>query len=258
VYNAPQHDTESKTFSFPIYPDGGKTIPARAASQGEQDGVDFITALAGSTDTARYLATKLYRFFVSESGPVNEAFVDRTANVYLQNKFEMKPVLRSILLSPEFWDPSAVFARYAWPVEFVARALKDIGWNGFSVNDALPALANMGQNLYDPPDVNGWELGRSWFSTGAMLARMNFAAILAANQQFKLADAAQPYAATPEALVSYVLDSLATLPLEAPIRGELLNYVQATGPWTGSRAQLQAKVAGLMHLVAATPEYQFI
>jgi uncharacterized protein (DUF1800 family) len=258
VYNAALHDTEAKSFTFPIYRDGGKTIPARSQADGMQDGIDFINALAGSTDTARYLATKLYRFFVSESASVDEAFVNRLAGVYLRSGYEMKPVLRFLLMSPEFWDTRAVFARYAWPAEFVARALKDIGWNGFSVADALPALANMGQVLFDPPDVNGWEPGPSWFSTGAMLARMNFAALLAANQQFKLADAARPHAQTPEALLSYVLDSLATLPLQDAARAELLEYLRATGPWTGGTAQLQAKVAGLVHLVAATAEYQFV
>ena len=48
----------------------------------------------------------------------------------------------------------------------------------------------MGQQLFEPPDVAGWALGQSWFSTGAMLARMNFASTLAANQKFKLATAA--------------------------------------------------------------------
>ena len=41
-----------------------------------QDGLDFIDALAASPDTARYLATKLYRFFVSEFGDVSESFVE--------------------------------------------------------------------------------------------------------------------------------------------------------------------------------------
>ena len=91
--------------------------------------------------------------------------------------------MREVLLSPEFWDQSAYFARYSWPVEFVVRALKDIGWVGFSVNDALAPLSNMGQILYEPPDVAGWDAGQAWFSTGAMLARMNFAATLAANQR---------------------------------------------------------------------------
>ena len=46
-------------------------------------------------------------------------------------------------------------------------------------NDALTPLVNMGQQLFEPPDVNGWDLGPGWFSSGAMLARMNFAAQLA-------------------------------------------------------------------------------
>ena len=41
-----QHDTAAKTFTFPIYGDGDRTIPARAAADGMQDGIDFITALA--------------------------------------------------------------------------------------------------------------------------------------------------------------------------------------------------------------------
>jgi uncharacterized protein (DUF1800 family) len=258
AYNAGQHDTNAKTFSFPLYPDGGRTIPARPGADGIQDGIDLIAALAGSPDTARYLAAKLYRFFVSEFGGVSGSFVDRIANVYLQNRFEMRPVLRAVLMSAEFWDSGSYFSRYAWPVEFVVRAIKEIGWRGFSVNDALPALTNMGQTLYDPPDVAGWDPGKPWFSTGAMLARMNFAATLTSNQKFNLAAAAAPYATTPDALLSYVLDSLATAPLDSSVRSELANYLQATGPWTASTAQLQAKVPGLVHLVAATAEYQFV
>ncbi len=67
AYNANQHDTGEKTFSFPIYGDGSKTIRARAAAEGMQDGLDFIDALAANPETPRYLGRKLYRFFVSES-----------------------------------------------------------------------------------------------------------------------------------------------------------------------------------------------
>src|SRR5437773_3498156 len=169
IYNAGQHETTAKTFSFAIYPDGGKTIPARAASAGMQDGIDFINGLAAHPNTARYLATKLYRYFVTEFGAVNVTFVNRVANVYLQSGYDMRAVMREVLLSPEFWDQSAYFARYAWPVEFVVRAFKDVGWTGYSVNDALNPLANMGMILYEPPDVAGWRAGEEWFSTSAML-----------------------------------------------------------------------------------------
>jgi uncharacterized protein (DUF1800 family) len=260
VYNASQHETTAKTFSFPIGSSGSRTIAARTASDGMQDGLDLIDALAANPNTARYLATKLYRFFVSEIGAVNSTFVDRIANVYLQSRYDMRAVLREVLLSPEFWDPGAYFGRYSWPVEYVVRSLKDIGWKGFSVNDALTPLSNMGQILYEPPDVSGWDLGQTWFSTSAMLARLNFAASLAANQKFNLTTAVKAANAhrSADALLAFISDALVTAPADASVTTELSTYLRATGAWSGSDAQIQAKAAGLVHLVAGSPEYQLI
>jgi len=258
VYNANQHETTAKTFSFPIYSDGSKTIPARSAAGGMQDGIDLINALAGNPNTGRYLAGKLWRFFVSEFADPDPGWVDRIASVYFSTSYDMKAVMREVLLSPQFWDHASTFARYSWPAEFVVRALKDIGWRGFSVNDALTPMSNMGMVLYEPPDVSGWDAGRTWFSTGAMLSRMNFAAQLTNNQKVNLLSAARPSGKTPDALLAYVLDELATAPLDASVTTELNNYLRATGAWTGTDAQIQAKTAGLMHLVAGSPEYQLV
>jgi uncharacterized protein (DUF1800 family) len=258
VYNANQHETTPKTFSFPIYKDGSNTIPARSAAEGMQDGIDFIEALAANPNTGRYLATKLYRFFISETGDVNQDWVDQVAGVYQSSGYDMKAVMREVLMSNQFWDSNTFFARYAWPVEFVVRAIKDIGWTGYSVSDAVTPLTNMGQNLYDPPDVSGWDLGQSWFSTGSMLARMNFASQLAGNQKFNLATAARTHSNSPDALLAFVLDSLKTRSLDATVTSELSNYLRATGAWTASTVQIQNKVAGLVHLVAGLPEYQFV
>jgi uncharacterized protein (DUF1800 family) len=259
-YFANQHDTAAKTFSFAIYPDGGKTIPARAASDGMQDGVDFINGLAAHPNTARYIATKLYRFFVTDFGAVNVTFVNRVAAVFLQSRGDMRAVMREVLLSPELWDESAYFARYSWPLEFVVRAIKDVGWPGFSVSDTLTPLSNMGQILFEPPDVSGWDAGQTWFSTSAMLARMNFASTLAANQKFNLATAVKSAGAskTPEALLSYFVEALPTAPLDASVTAELSNYLRATGGWSGADAQLQAKAPGVVHLIAGSPEYQLV
>jgi uncharacterized protein (DUF1800 family) len=257
-YNAAQHDTNPKTFTFAIYPDGSKTIPARSASDGMQDGLDFMAALARSPHTAAYLARKLYRFFVSEFGDVDEAFVSQIAGAYLRSGGNMRAVMREVLWSQQFWDERHRYARYSWPVEYAVRAVKDIGWVGFSVDDARAALGNMGQILFDPPDVAGWETGRSWYSTGAMLARMNFASSLTFNQKFNLALKARPHAATPQSLLAWVLDSVRTAPLADGVTTDLLDYLRANGQWTGGTQQLQAKVAGVMHLLAGTAEYQFV
>jgi uncharacterized protein (DUF1800 family) len=256
AYNAGQHDAAAKTFSFPIYASGSATIPARAASAGMQDGLDFLDALAGNRNTARHLAAKLYRFFISDFGDPDPAFVSTIGASYLENRYDMKQVLRDVLLSPQFL--TSTFRRHSWPVEFIVRALKDVGWTGFSVNDALTPLANMGQALFDPPDVSGWETGPSWFSTGAMLARMNFGATLAGNQKFNLAKTAKGSASTPEALLAFFENELSTPAIDSTVRGELVSYLRGTGAWAGSDAQLLTKAPGLVHLIAGSAEYQFV
>ena len=257
-FNPSQHETSAKEFSFPIGTDGSRRIPARGASDGMQDGIDLINAVARHPETGRRLARKLYAFFVSEVEPPDESLVETLAAEYFASGFEIKPVLRRLLGSSQFRDPRHYYARYSWPVEFVVRSIKEIGWVGFSVNDALTPLTNMGQQLFEPPDVAGWDLGRGWFSTGAMLARMNFAAQLATNQKFNLRDASRRDGRTPEALLSFFLDRLTPAPLDRDVTGSLLEYLRSGGAWSGSDAQLLQKAAGLAHLLVGSGEYQLV
>ena len=260
-YNAAQHETSAKDFSFPIYPRGASRanrIPARSAADGLQDGLDLIHALAFHPETARRMARRLWIWFVSETEAPDESFVRSIAQVYLNNGTNMRAVMRAVLMSPQFQDARSHYRRYAWPAEFVARALKEVGYLGFSVSDALTPMLSMGQQLFEPPDVSGWDVGPLWFSTGAMLARMNFASQLATNQKVALREAARPFKATPDSLVGFATDTL-TVPALAPAEtSALTDYVRAGGAWTGSDAQLLAKTAGVFHLLAGTGEYQFV
>ena len=255
-FNAGQHDLTAKEFSFPIYPDGGRIIPARSSANGMQDGIDLINALAIHPETARRLARKLWVWFVDETAVPDDNFVASIANTYLQSGTNMNAVVRAVLTSDQF--RSSAFKRYSWPAEFVARSLKEVGFLGFSVNDALTPMVNMGQQLFEPPDVNGWELGPGWFSTARTLARMNFAAQLATNQKFGLRDLARPYNQTPDTLVNFVVDALNVPAPPADVYAALTDYVRAGGTWTGSDAQLLAKAGGLFHLVTGSGQYQFV
>ncbi|MEO8484545.1 MAG: DUF1800 family protein, partial [Acidobacteriota bacterium] len=257
-YVANQHDTNAKDFSFPIYANGSTRIETRAAASGMQDGLDLIAALAIHPETAKRMARRLWAWFVSETAAAPDDFVNTISSVYLQNNTEMKPVIRAVLLSRQFLDAASRYQRYAWPVEFVVRSLKETGYLGFSVNDALTPLVNMGQQLYEPPDVNGWELGTGWFSTGGMLARMNFAAQLATNQRFTLREAARPSRSSPDAMVDFAIGALSLQPLDPEVREALLTYVNLGGAWTGSDAQLLNKSGGLFHLLMGAGEYQFV
>jgi uncharacterized protein (DUF1800 family) len=256
IYNESAHETAAKTFSFPIYSDGSTTIPSRAASAGMQDGLDLIAALAMHPETARRLATRLYEFFVSESIPAPAAFINQLASTYLQNGSNIKPVLQSLFQSSQFTDPASYFTRYAWPVEFVVRAIKETGWTGFSLGTALTPLVNMGQQLFEPPDVAGWDLGQLWFSTGKMLARMNFSSTLSSNQKFRLATAAAGSKESPQALVNFMLSRFT--PADVSVMSPDLQVYAASANWTGSDAQMQTKSSGLAHLILGSAEYQFL
>ena len=257
-YNPAQHETTAKAFTFAIN-GSSSTIPARAAASGMQDGIDFLTSLANHPETARRLAQKLWNFFVSDLDAPDRAFVDAVADVYLRSDTEMRPVLRFVLNSRWFTSAGNFNARYSWPAEFVVRSIKEMGWAGFSVDSARVPLTNMGQTLFEPPNVAGWQLGRAWFGTGQMLARMNFAATLAANQKFNLA---RSFSTTERAQAQRVLNAmlqrLTAAPYQSPEMNELLGYLTAGEPWTGSDAQMNAKAPGLARLIAGSGEYQFV
>ena len=256
LYRPNDHDVNAKTFTFPIYPDGGRTIPARAAASGEQDAVDLVNALARHPATATRLATRLYQFFINETSQPDAALVSAMAQTYLANNFSIKSMLRTLTQSPQFRAPSNFFQRYSWPIEFVARSIKEVGWSGFTVNSAITPLSNMGQHLYEPPDVNGWALGPEWISTSSMLTRMNFASTLASNQRFNLARDLQPFRATPERVLEYMLARFPSMGYTSTATGAMTDYLRSTA-WTGADAQLQTRVPGLTRLIVGSGEYQF-
>ncbi len=257
AYNPDEHDTGAKTFSFAVNA-GGRTIPERGASAGLQDGVDLITALATHPETARRLARKFWHFFISEAHAPDPQFIDSAAAVYLQNGTEIRPVVRYVLGSPWFRDPSVQFARYSWPAEFVVRAIKEVGWQGYSLDQAKTPLANMGLLLFEPPNVGGWPQGGAWFSTGTMLARSNFASSLVAGQKAPLASSLSADGQTASGLLAAMLERISPAPFDAAPRQVLASYLLAGGAWSGNPDQLETRAAGLARLLVGSAEYQLV
>ncbi len=257
VYTAAQHDPAAKTFTFPVMPDGSRTIPARAATDGEQDGVDLIRALARRPETVDRLARRFFAFFVSEFTAPSDGLVSSMREAYLNGDTSIKAMLVRLFTSTEFLEDTSEYARYSWPAEFVVRAVKETGWAGLSVDAAMTPLANMGLQLYEPPDVNGWALGPEWFSTASMLSRMNFAAALMANQRFNLQRASEPARTAPEALLDFQLKRFTPAPLPDTTRAALLDYLRQGVTWPLSDAQLASKASGLARLIVGASEYQF-
>jgi hypothetical protein len=166
--------------------------------------------------------------------------------------------VRHILSSQWFNNQSMRYARYAWPAEFVARAIKEVGWQGFSLDKARAPLANMGMLLFEPPNVGGWPLGAGWFSTGTMLARTNFAATLAASQKEHLAVALESDGGTPQGLLAAMLERVTPAAFDSAPQQALMSYLLAEGSWSGNASQLNTRAAGLARLLVGCSEYQFV
>jgi uncharacterized protein (DUF1800 family) len=262
-YDARQHDTDAKSFTFPIY-DGGanpNVIPARAATAGLQDGLDFLAALIRHPSTANRLATKLYRFFVNDVVDPPGGVIATIAGWLRSTNFNMRQVMSQLLTSDFFLAEESFSARYRWPVEHVVGLMKAIGPGTTPLNRWVPTLSQMNEDLLDPPSVEGYKGGTTWINSGTMLTRSNFGGALATAQRDALTDSlASSPISSPEALVDLFLVRLGHVPVDSDVRAQLVEYVKsgAGTPWTGAREQLRAKIPGLLHLIAGTGHYAFV
>ena len=145
TYNAGQHDTDAKEFSFPIYPNGSRTIPARAAAQGMQDGIDLIDAVARHPATGPRLARKLYDFFINETDAPDAALIAGHVADLLRQRLRDQADGLPAADRPRSSTTSAIATSATrGRSSSSSRSLKEVGWNGFSLANALTPLAQHG------------------------------------------------------------------------------------------------------------------
>ena len=145
----------------------GHTIKAGG---GESDGEQVLDILAAHPSTARFIATKLARRFVSDTPP--PALVDRAAARFRATDGDLREVTRTILTSPEFLAPDAYDAKVKTPFEFVVSALRA---TATEVGDARPLvreLQQLGMPLYMCQPPTGYkDTADAWVNTGALVSR---------------------------------------------------------------------------------------
>jgi uncharacterized protein (DUF1800 family) len=152
------------------------------AGGGESDGEQVLDIVARHPSTARFIATKLARRFVSDVPP--PALVDRAAKRFLETNGDLREVTRTILRSPEFLGPEAINAKAKTPFEFLASALRT---TGMDIRDARPfvrAMQQLGMPLYQCQPPTGYkDTADAWINTGALVARMNVAVQLSGGNE---------------------------------------------------------------------------
>ncbi|HVF38444.1 MAG TPA: DUF1800 domain-containing protein [Gemmatimonadaceae bacterium] len=162
---------------------GEKVVLGRklAAGRGIQDGEDVLDILARHPSTARYIATKLARRFVSDNPP--KPLIDHAAAVFTRTDGDIREVVRAIVTSNEFFSRQAFRSKVKSPFEVVVSALRALDAKPDASPRTAQAVAYLGQPIYGHQAPNGYpETGESWMNTGAILNRINFGLAVAANR----------------------------------------------------------------------------
>jgi hypothetical protein len=156
-FDAAQHDAGEKTFL-------GRT--------GAFNGEDIIDIILEQPVTAEFVSAKLYRYFVREdvSAPVR-ASLGRT---FRDSGYQLKPLLKQIFLSRDFYSPASCATQIKPPVHLVVSTYRKLGLQAVpTIPDFGRMTASLGQSLFDPPNVAGWAGGRTWITPSTLLQRGN-------------------------------------------------------------------------------------
>ncbi len=164
-------DADAGEFRFrrAQHDDGEKTIFGKS---GRFNGDDVVTLLLKNNKTAEFITRKLWNEFVSPNVDENELQV--LASVFRDGGYELKPVMRAMLLSKAFWAPTNRAVLVKSPAELVVGSLRQFR---FEVEDPAPfavIMRQLGQDLFGPPNVKGWPGGEAWLNTTTLLARKGF------------------------------------------------------------------------------------
>jgi uncharacterized protein (DUF1800 family) len=156
----------------------GQKIPAGG---GFKDGLMVLDILAHSPATAKFVATKLVRHFVSDDAP--PALVDRVAAAFSKSDGDIRETLRAIFFSPEFNSPEAYRSKVKRPFELAISAIRTLGADTTGGPQLHQWIARMGEPLYGFQTPNGYsDTAEAWVNTGGLLERLNFGLALASNR----------------------------------------------------------------------------
>jgi uncharacterized protein (DUF1800 family) len=151
------------------------------AGRGIDDGEDVLDIVARHPSTARYIATRLVRRFVSDNPP--PALVDEAAAVFMKTDGDIREVVRTIVTSNEFFSRQAFRGKVKSPFEVVVSAMRALNAEPDPTPRTALAVAYLGQPIYGHQAPNGYpETGEAWMNTGAILNRINFGMAVAANR----------------------------------------------------------------------------
>lgn len=258
-YNPDDHDEGEKTFL-------GHT--------GNFNGEDIIDILCQQPATARFLSRHLYNYFVADDAqvpawmdtpPQDPATIKMLEDEYFRSGYNIRSMLRVLLLSDAF--KNARFAKIKGPVEAVIGTMRLIGdWTtpkpGFE--PIFDEMKHMGQELLNPPSVEGWHTGKEWIDGGTLVQRINFTADLVGDltypgvQEIVKTLAAEGPTMSAEALVDGCLRLLGHYELADETRSMLVEQAAKHGELRTDTEAFSRHVCQMLQMIVATKEYLYV
>jgi len=260
-YIEEDHDDSAKTFL-------GHT--------GRFNGEDIIDIICQQPVTAQFLARHLYNFFVADevqvpawqvTPPRDPEAVETLAQAFTASQYDIRSVLRVLFLSDFF--KNARFARIKSPAEVVVGILRLAGGAEFpapGIGNLAKQPSYMGQDLLNPPSVEGWHTGSEWINSGTLMKRVNFAAdVLGDIDRPGIRDMVERIQSqgdlSPEAFVDSCLDLIGPLQVRSETRQQLVNHATEEGVLSWGTAQevetSSTRVGEMFQLIASLREFQY-
>ena len=258
MFDPSDHDNEQKTFL-------GET--------GNWNGEDIIRIIARQPGAARFVSRHLYNFFVADepqvpawqnTPPVDPETIKALEDEYFRSGYDIRSMLKVLFSSDAF--KNARFTKVKSPTETVVGTMRLVG-DFASPKPGMNAMAlnirYMGQDLMNPPTVEGWHTGREWIDSGTLVERINFTADAVGNTSLPGVQtiirrlASEGAVITSERFVDGCLELLGAYELADVTRSELVSLAQGEGEIRTDSAEFGSRVGQMLQSIVATTEYLF-
>lgn len=182
-----------------LHDDTPKTIFGKT---GNWSGEDVLDMLLSNPQTARYISAKLWQEFISIQPTTHEQ--ETLAQTFHHHRYEIKPLLRSILISDAFWSMDNRGTLLKSPVEFLIGTVHEFELSGATNSLQLARLSRqLGQDLFVPPNVKGWPGGTTWITSATLLARHQFIERIFRTRNLPTNHSRQTYAHSMEEILEF-------------------------------------------------------
>ncbi|WP_394666391.1 DUF1800 family protein [uncultured Chryseobacterium sp.] len=150
-----------------LHDDGSKTFLRKT---GNFTGTDVLNIILEEKATAKFITTKIYKFFVNEN--VDENIVKSLSESFYQTGYDIKKLMMDIFSSSWFYDKKNIGSRIKSPIELMAGIMRSLPMNIQNPENLIVYQKLLGQMLLYPPNVSGWPNGKSWIDSSTLMLRL--------------------------------------------------------------------------------------